>query len=117
VWPKEPAGYREAANYIKGGYVKGAAQSLPMFMNHADAINDAPLLMLAKRVFPQGHTAFMSKPEIPTYLVGTPDQVEQFFSLVPAPNETYTNLFWPGNTSHLAKMIPEGRRNRNIHDI
>ncbi len=110
VWPREPAGYCEAAHYIKSGYVRGAAQLLAMFLNHAAALNDAPLLTLAKRVFPQGHTAFLAKPEVPTYLVGTPDQVEQFYSLVPAPNETYTNLFWPGNTNQLDKMIQEKRQ-------
>lgn len=110
VWPKEPAGYREAAHYIKGRYVGGAAQLLAMFLNHADAFNNAPLMTLAKRVFPQGHTAFMAKPEIPTYLVGTLDQIMQFHSLVPTPNETYTNLFWPGDTSRLDKMIQEKRQ-------
>ena len=25
-WPKEPAGYREAAHYIDGGYVRGAGE-------------------------------------------------------------------------------------------
>ncbi len=83
VWPKEPAGYREASHYIRGGYVQGAAQLLAMFLNHASALDDAPLLTLAKNVFPQGHTAFMAKPDLPTYLVGTPKQLEQFYFLVP----------------------------------
>jgi hypothetical protein len=110
MWPKEPAGYREAEHYIKGGYVGGAAQLLAMLISHADAFNEAPLMTLAKKVFPQGNTALMSKPEIPTYLVGTPDQIMHFDSLVPAPNEAYTNLFWPGDTSNIDKMIQENRQ-------
>jgi hypothetical protein len=38
---------------------------------------------------------------MPTYLVGTPVEQEIFAGLVPAPNEAYTSLFWPGDTKEI----------------
>ena len=43
---------------------------------------------------PGGHSAFVHKAHIPTYLVGSKESLEAFSNLVPAPNETYTSLFW-----------------------
>ena len=51
------------------------------------------------------HTAFCSKPEIPTYLIGAVEELKEFHKLVPAPNEAYSNLFWPGETNALDAFI------------
>lgn len=54
---------------------------------------------------PRGHTAFAEKPEIPTYLVGDDTALKKFFDLIPAPYETYTQLFWHMNTEELDKYF------------
>ena len=56
---------------------------------------------------PNGFTALYSKPEIPTWLVGSPAELERFHALVSAPNEAYTQLFWPYNTEKLDAYIAE----------
>jgi hypothetical protein len=56
---------------------------------------------------PNGFTALLSKPEIPTWLVGTPDELVMFNRLVPAPNEAYTQLFWPYNTDRFDAYLAQ----------
>jgi hypothetical protein len=97
-WPMEPPGYRSASKYIKSGYVSGAAQLLAMLVSSA-YIDPASVSLLAKAVMPNGNSAFLQKPDIPTYLVGTAEALNDFRRLVPTPNETYTSLFWLGDTS------------------
>lgn len=109
-WEKEPPGYCDAKFYIKGGQVTGAAHLLAMFLGMPSALASVPLMALAQSVFPSGHTALLAKPDIPTYLVGTPEELEQLYNLVPAPNESYTNLFWPGDTSKLDEFIRNKRK-------
>lgn len=58
-------------------------------------------------VTPNGFTAYVSKPDIPTYFVGQPEVVARFYDLVPSPNETYCNLFWPLNTVVIDKLVRE----------
>lgn len=85
-------GYREAASYIEGGQVAGSAQLLAMMLG----LRTHPRLeQVAAAVMPSGFSAFVGKPDIPTHLVGSPEAVSAFHEMVPAPNETYCNLFWP----------------------
>jgi hypothetical protein len=104
-WPDEPAGYSAAACYTKGGQIAGAADLLSMFLKTGNNYSGLPLTALARCVFPSGHAALCAKPDIPSYLVGTAQQLDEFHALVPAPNEAYTNLFWPGDTKALDEFI------------
>jgi hypothetical protein len=106
-WHTEPEGYCEAANYIKGGQILGAAHLLAMLLNEPSRGDKVPLMKLAKSVMPNGFTAFASKPEIPTYLVGKEAVVEAFMKLVPIPVEAYTSLFWPVETKELDEFIKQ----------
>jgi len=109
-WLLEPPGYKEAQHYIKGGQIAGATDLLNMFLRTDKTRSKLPLGALAQFVFPSGHTALCNKPEIPTYLMGTADELNAFHSLVPAPNEGYTNLFWPGDTKGLDDFIKEKQK-------
>ncbi len=106
-WHLEPDGYKDAAYYINGHYVPGGAHLLAQMLGKPDAVNLAPLSSLAKHLMPNGFTALMQKPDIPTYLVGNSDEIELFHELVPAPNEAYTQLFWPYKTSHLDEYVQQ----------
>jgi hypothetical protein len=43
-------------------------------------------------------------------LVGDQTELDLFYKLIPAPNESYTNLFWPANTAELDNFIKEKRK-------
>jgi hypothetical protein len=103
-WPMEPPGYRSAGKYIKSDYVSGAAQLLAMLLASAQ-IDPASLSLLAKTVMPNGNSAFLQKPDVPTYLVGAPKALDEFRRLVPTPNETYTSLYWLGGTSGVDEYL------------
>jgi hypothetical protein len=91
-WRTEGPGYREAEHYVEGDQVAGNALLLAMMLG----IKPHPRLeQVAAAVMPSGFTAFVGKPDIPTHLVGSEDDVAAFHELVPAPNDTYCNLFWP----------------------
>lgn len=109
-WPREPAGYRAAGHYIKGSQRNGAKQLLAQLLGTKGQPCGVPLGMLAEKVFPSGHAAFFAKPDIPTYLVGTENELTRLDALIPAPNETYTSLFWPGNTTRLDDFIQRKKR-------
>jgi len=106
-WTIEPPGYRDAHFYAGAGYVDGAAALLGELLQQPGAMNDVPLAVVAKHVMPSGFSALMAKPDIPTWLVGSPRELALFNELVPAPNEAYTNLFWPYNTDSLDKYIEQ----------
>jgi hypothetical protein len=108
-WRKEPRGYRSAAEYIDDRYVSGAAQLMAMLMESAD-LDPASLMLLAKAVMPNGNSAFLAKPEVPTYLVGDAEILKTFNKLIPAPNETYTSLYWLGSTSEVDKYLRERQK-------
>ena len=108
-WPKEPPGYRSAGNYVNAGYVSGAAQLLAMILS-SSAPDPASLMLLAKTVLPNGNSAFLQKPDVPTYLVGAPSALDNFWGLVPAPNETYTSLFWLGDTTGVDQYLQERKK-------
>ncbi len=94
----------DAAEYIEGSYVAGAAQLLAMVVSSA-SLDPSSLLLLAKAVMPNGNSAFLQKPDIPTYLVGNEEALRAFQPLVPAPNETYTSLFWLGDTTEVDNYL------------
>jgi hypothetical protein len=111
-WFQEPIGYRSAWRYINGEYVSGAAQLLAMILCSPD-VDPASLMLLAKTVMPNGNSAFLQKPDIPTYLVGSDDALTEFSRLVPAPNETYTSLLWLGDTSSVDQYLQNRRKREN----
>ena len=101
-WQTEGPGYRDAENYIEGNQVEGNAQLLAMILNRPE---HPRLQQIASAVMPSGFSAFVGKPDIPTYLVGSPAEVQAFHDLVPAPNDTYCNLFWPLDDSAASKAL------------
>ncbi len=109
-WPKEPKGYREAGAYVQGRQVDGANLLLRRMLATEGTSSQLPVGILADAVFPSGHAAFCQKPDIPTYLVGFPHELAEFESLVPAPNEAYCSLIWPGQTEMLDAFLKEERR-------
>jgi hypothetical protein len=123
-WLHEGDGYRHAGYYVGAGdqassYVSGGAQLFALLLNSISLAQGAPrvpdpqaLLLLAQRVMPRGHTAFIDKPHIPAFLVGSAELVQKFLELVPAPNETYTSLFWPRDTSEIDKAL-QARKRKN----
>jgi hypothetical protein len=72
------------------------------------------LMLLAKTVMPSGNSAFLQKPDIPTYLVGDPRALARFGELIPAPNETYTSLFWLGDTSSVDDYLKERKKKKAL---
>jgi hypothetical protein len=106
-WQTEPAGYCEAGHYIQGEYIVGGANLLAHLLGKPSSANEVPLSVVAKHVMPSGFTALMSKPDIPTWLVGSETELAVFNELVPAPNEAYTQLFWPYNTDTIDRFIEE----------
>jgi hypothetical protein len=89
--------------------VSGAAQLLAMLVSSADP-DPASLLLLAKAVMPNGNSAFLQKPDVPTYLVGSNEALEAFQRLVPTANETYTSLFWLGDTSQIDEYLQKRKQ-------
>lgn len=108
-WAQEPAGYRSAGKYINAEYVSGAAQLLAMLLSSPDP-DPASLMLLAKTVMPSGNSAFLQKPDVPTYLVGETPALAKFGHLIPAPNETYTSLFWLGDTSPVDEYLKDRKK-------
>jgi len=109
-WKHEPPGYREAGSYVRGGQLEGARMLVQRMLSTVGPCQELPIRMLVDAVFPRGHTAFWQKPDIPTYLVGTQPHLDAFAALVPAPNETYSSLFWPADTDALDKFIKEQKQ-------
>ena len=110
-WHCEPAGYRDAGFYTGGDYVTGGAHLLAQLLDGpSDIVDHVPLTRLAKSVMPSGFTSFIGKPDIPTYLVGSVDDIKAFNALVPAVNEAYTQLFWPHNTSGIDAYVQQKKK-------
>ena len=106
LWPKEGPGYRNAASYLSGAQIPGNAELLAMILGRK---RHPAFDQITQSIMPSGNAAFMPKPDIPTYLVGTPEQVRDFHALVPAPNDTYCHLFWPFDTRTVETQL----RNRH----
>ena len=110
-WQCEPAGYCDAGHYIGGDYVTGGAHLLAQLMDvPKEIVHQVPLTRLAKSVMPSGFTAFIGKPDIPTYLVGSAYAIKSFNALVPAVNEAYTQLFWPYDTSGIDAYVQQKKK-------
>lgn len=109
-WTLEPEGYREAEYYIQRDHIPGGAHLLAQLTGESKASDQLPLVKLAQSVMPSGFSAYLQKPDIPTWLVGTPDVMESFYNLVPAPNEAYTQLFWPYDTSSIDQYIQQKKK-------
>lgn len=107
-WPLESEGYRSAGLYKGSRYVSGAAQLLAMILGGPHVV-PAALLLLAERVMPTGHAALAQKSDIPTYLLGNDHSLRLFHELVPAPNETYTSLFWHFDTDPIDEYLRKRR--------
>ena len=107
-WPKEPKGYRYAGEYINDRYVSGATQLMAMLLESAD-LDPASLMLVSKGVMPTGNSAFLAKPDVPTYLVGSDAVLEAFAKLVPTPNETYTSLLWLGDVTVVDEFLKRKR--------
>ncbi|WP_162268096.1 hypothetical protein [Thiohalocapsa sp. ML1] len=106
-WDLEPPGYRDARAYIKDGYVAGGACLLAQMLEVPNAADEVPLACLARHLMPNGFTALLQKPEIPTYLVGSDEQLDALHALVPAPNEAYSQLFWPYDSRAIDAYVAE----------
>ena len=109
-WNIEPPGYKDAKSYINSGYIAGGAHLLAQMMGTKNAYPVPSLMKLSQTVMPSGFSAFVKKPDIPTWFVGSPYELETFYDLVPAPNETYTKLFWPYETVRIDKYIQEKKK-------
>jgi hypothetical protein len=105
-WPTEPAGYQSAGKYINHEYVGGAAQLLAMLLSSRN-VDPASLLLLAKRVMPNGNSAFLQKADVPTYFVGSASELRSLYGLVPAPSETYSSLLWLVDTSDVDRYLKD----------
>lgn len=104
-WHREPPGYRDAGLYIGGDYAAGGAHLLAQMLNDPEMVHQIPLELIARQVMPSGFTSLQAKPDIPTWLVGSEEELALFNTLVPAPNEAYTQLFWPYETSKVDTEI------------
>ncbi len=83
---------------------------MAQMLGKSKADGSVPLMKLSQAVMPSGFSAFVSKPDIPTWLVGSPEALDVFYKLVPAPNEAYTQLFWPYDTGELDKFVQQKKK-------
>src|ERR1019366_4726935 len=77
VWTSSCA--RQARPRCRRG--EGPVQLLAMLLSSPDP-DPASLMLLAKTVMPSGNSAFLEKPDIPTYLVGDSRALARFGELV-----------------------------------
>jgi len=108
-WPKEPAGYREAAHYIDGGYVRGAGE-LARLMLPNSASPPGALDLVAKEVLLNGNSTFFAKPYIPVRLCGSAEAIKNFDGLLPAPVEAYSSLLWLDDSKAVDAYFEAQRR-------
>jgi len=115
VYTVSGKGYDGALHYCgtkrESNYVAGGAQLIAMMLRSNKLDPDA-LMLLSDRVMPRGHTAFVEKPFIPTYLTGPQKVIEKLLELIPCPTETYTSLFWPGDTSEIDQTIRDLKKDQ-----
>lgn len=113
-WRGEPAGYNCAAHYIQNSYITGAAQLLTMLLTSAnpdfvseELLDANAMRLVGSHVLLHGHMAFEIKAEVPTYLVGTMEELDEFYKCIPAPNETYSRLFWHQDTKQVDEYFDQ----------
>ena len=104
-WQREGPGYRNAGDYLSGAQIQGNSELLAMVLGCDPQDWHPALEQVAQSVMPNGFAAFIPKPDIPTYLVGKPEEIAAFHTLVPAPNETYCHLFWPFDTTRIDALL------------
>jgi hypothetical protein len=104
-WRREGPGYRDAGDYLSGAQIQGNSELLAMVLGCDPKDAHPALVQVAQSVMPNGFAAFVPKPDIPTYLVGKPEEIAAFHALVPAPNETYCHLFWPFDTTRIDALL------------
>ncbi len=110
-WRYEGPGYRDAGAYLSGAQVQGNGELLAMILG----CDPHPALgQVAQSVMPNGFAAFVPKPDIPTYLVGQPEEIADFHKLIPAPNETYCHLFWPFDTTRIDALLKARHAARKV---
>ncbi len=108
-WHTEPPGYRNAGCYTYANYMEGAGHLMSMLLASSN-IDAASALLIGRSVMLNGNSAYFTKPDIPTYLVGSEEAIRAFTSLIPAPHETYTHLFWPGNSAAIDTYIDQQKK-------
>ncbi|WP_019227242.1 hypothetical protein [Sedimentibacter sp. B4] len=107
VWKKEPAGYCFAEKYIDAGYKTGSSLLLTQILSDINYMTPETIGIIAQNVLFKGHSAFVEKANVPVYLVGNNNVLSKFYSLIPAPNETYTTLFMAHNDSEADNILVE----------
>ena len=109
-WRTELPGYCYANSYTGKNYVEGAGQLLAMLLS-SGTIDASSSMLIGKEVIMNGNSAYFSKPEIPTYLVGNEKMLHDFAKRIPLPHETYTKLFLPGDSriidDHIKKQMKD----------
>lgn len=114
-WGYEPNGYCEARHYINGKHVLGGAALLEQILGIEGQANRTPLATLSKHLMPSGYSALFAKPDIPTYLTGSPSAIKMVENIVPALNETYTQLFWPKDTKSIDHHIQQKMHDEHLN--
>lgn len=64
--------------YINSDYLVGGAHLIAQTLNDPQLVHQVPLGLIAKHVMPSGFSALESKPEIPTWLVGSDAELAAF---------------------------------------
>ncbi len=109
-WRTESDGYCNAGSYTGKNYAEGAGQLLAMLLS-SGTIDASSSMLIGKEVIMNGNSAYFSKPEIPTYLVGNEEMLHDFAKRIPLPHETYTKLFLPGDSriidDHIKKQMKD----------
>lgn len=114
-WPREDAGYRDAINYIDGKYLTGSSDLLEKIFRTADRItvgdySSGHLRPIIRSVFPRGTTALFSKPDIPTYVYGTDQEVKDFFDQHHWARESCVYLLSDYNLNEFDKALMDRKK-------
>ncbi len=104
-WRGEGPGYRDAERYVPNKHIEGNTRLMSRMVG--DFLHDTPMGVVAKHLMPGGHAALASKPDIPTYLYGTPSAIRELLEQYPAPVEFYSALKSPWDTTVVDKALNE----------
>jgi hypothetical protein len=106
-WRFEGPGCFEAGSYIEGHQVVDNAQLLTMLLGRPE---HPRLEQVAAAVMPSGFSAFVGKPDIPTWVVGSPGAVKAFHDMEPAPNDTNCHQFWSLDDSKASAALQQRQK-------
>ena len=115
-WMTEPAGYRDAENYIGDKRVEGNTSLLKIMMGSEPNQNTVAVEKIVSRVMPSGYTSMVPKPAMPTYFLGNKDDFLELIKFLPNPKAAYAYLEFPFMTnkiSDIAKVEKERRKKAN----